>query len=371
MLFALLLLDIAHTFDRPVGVTGLIETVSLTVAAITALLMGAWSIRYNHKSLLLLGLGFLCIAAVGCFLALNFTMMIIFYALTGLGYTMVQPMTYTLIGEHLPLEKRTSAIGRLSASMASVFIIGPPIIVVLAGLGGWRLPFLVFALPVSLLSLMMTAKGIPSPTRSSHPLKSTQEYIKGFKGVFTNRSAVTCLIGTALLFAGWQGPLIYSPSFFREHFQISTGFASILLTCLALSYVLGSLVISRFTIRFGKKSLTVVTAGIAGSFFIAFTNVSYLWLSVAFLYLGGLFFGMLVTTSTSLTLEQVPRFRGTMMSMHSSAWNVGAALGTGIGGLVLLLRNYEFLGLFLGAMVLAAAPLFNLWVSDPTNTHQV
>jgi len=368
ILLALLLLDIAQTFNHPVGITGQIETVSLTVAAITALLMGAWSIRYNNKSLLLLGLNFLSIAAVGCFLASNFMMLLLFYALTGLGYTMVQPMTYTLVGAHLSTEKRTNAIGRLNGSMASAYVIGPIIIGVLAGFGNWRLPFLGFALPVSVLSFVMIVKGVPSPTRGSHPTKSTGQYIEGFKGVFTNRSAVTCLIGIALLFVGWQGPLIYSPSFFREYYQISTSFASLLLTGFAISYVLGSLVISRFVNRFGRKILTVVTASIAGCFFIAFTNVFYFWLSVTFLYLGGLFFGMVVTTSTSLTLEQVPRFQGTMMSLHSAAWNMGAALGTGIGGLVLVLWNYEFLGLFLGVFVVTAAILFYLWVSDPTTT---
>lgn len=77
VLLALLRIDIGNTFNQPLGVVGQLETVSLTIAAITAILMGAWSIRFNHKSLLLMGLTLLTISAVGCFIAFNFSMLIL------------------------------------------------------------------------------------------------------------------------------------------------------------------------------------------------------------------------------------------------------------------------------------------------------
>ncbi len=161
-ILAIFLDDIGKTFDQPSGGAGQLETISLIVAAITALLMGAWSIRFNHKSLLVVGLALLNLSAVGCFFAFNFFMMILAYALTGLGYTMIQPMTYTLVGKYLPPEKRSSAIGWLSAGMASAYLVGSLVIVflVMAGWGGWRSPFLIFALPASLIGLIMVFRMI-------------------------------------------------------------------------------------------------------------------------------------------------------------------------------------------------------------------
>ncbi|MFX0210333.1 MAG: MFS transporter, partial [Candidatus Hodarchaeota archaeon] len=79
------------------------------------------------------------------------------------------------------------------------------------------------------------------------------------------------------------------------------------------------------------------------------------------------FSGLLATASFSLTLEQVPNFRGTMMSLRTAATGMGAALGAGVGGLALNWLDYEGIGIALGAMSLTATFIFYLLVSDPTS----
>lgn len=95
---ALLLIDIGNTFGTSVGVAGQINTSYSTVAVIFALLTGALSIKFKHKSLLLLGLLLMAISALGCFLALDFAMLLVFYSVSGAGYAIVSPMTFTLVG---------------------------------------------------------------------------------------------------------------------------------------------------------------------------------------------------------------------------------------------------------------------------------
>jgi len=75
------------------------------------------------------------------------------------------------------------------------------------------------------------------------------------------------------------------------------------------------------------------------------------------------------TASNSLTLEQVPKFRGTMMSINSAAGNLGSSLGAGVGGLVVLLFNYEGMAMALGVMSFAAAIVIQLLAIDPTRTE--
>jgi predicted MFS family arabinose efflux permease len=163
--------------------------------------------------------------------------------------------------------------------------------------------------------------------------------------------------------------LLYGISFFRERFLVSTGFASIIMLGGALCYTLGSLVSGRFANRYGRKLSTVLTALLAGIFTISFAYLPNLWLSLALIFLAAWFFGMGVSASNSLTLEQVPKFRGTMMSINSAAVSVGSALGAAIGGLELVLFNYEVLGSTLGAMGVAAAIVFYFLVMDPTGAQ--
>ena len=56
LLVGLLLLDIGSTFGLPVGVVGQLRTAASIVGVVSALLMGALSVRYRHKSLLMGGL---------------------------------------------------------------------------------------------------------------------------------------------------------------------------------------------------------------------------------------------------------------------------------------------------------------------------
>ena len=55
------------------------------------------------------------------------------------------------------------------------------------------------------------------------------------------------------------------------------------------------------------------------------------------------------------------------MSLHGASWRMGEALGTGIGGLTLLLFDYNGLGLALGAMSFIAALVFYFGANEPTH----
>jgi len=85
--------------------------------------------------------------------------------------------------------------------------------------------------------------------------------------------------------------------------------------------------------------------------------------------LGSFFSGLTFSASRSLTLEQVPGFRGTMMSINHAAGAAGSALGSGIGGLALLLFGYEGMAISLGAMGIVSAAIFQLLAMDPTKTE--
>lgn len=371
LIIGVLLLDIGLTFKQSAGVTGQLQTAASLVAMLTALLMGAWSVRFNHKSLLLMGILVTSLAAVGCFLALNFPMLLIFFALSGMGLAMVEPMVFALVGEHISLAQRARAISWLITGSVLAIIIGTSVVGFIGGGGGkdsWRWTFFGVLLPLTLLSLGLTMKKVPY-TAQSLLLKSSGTYWEGFMEIYTNRSAMVCLVGNMLLIAGWQAVLVYYVTFLRERFPVSIEVASILFAIGGgLFYTLGSQIGGLTVTRFGRKRVTVVTAFFMGIFIIAFMTPPNLWLAVGLSYLASLFSGMRATASISLTLEQVPRFRGSMMSLNSAITALGGALGASVGGLILLRWDFEGVGLTLGALCLVAALIYYLLAVDPTLT---
>jgi DHA1 family purine base/nucleoside efflux pump-like MFS transporter len=363
---SLLLIDIGETFGVSEGVMGQINTLYSIMAVVFALLMGIFSLRFKHKSLLLIGLLFIGISALGCLVAADFSGMLVSYSLSGLGWAMVSPMCVTLIGEHFSLEKRASAIGWIVAGGALSFVIGAPIIASIASLGGWRLTIIGFVIPILLASLLFAFISLPSISHSHQPTVDGKTYLKSFKGVLSGKSAIACLIGDALRSASFIAIVIYGASFFRQQFLVSIDFASIWILGAASCYAFGGLVSGPVVNRFGRKPSTVSTAFLTGILTITYACVFNLWLSLALSFIDSWFFGMVASAANSLTIEQVPEFRGTMMSIDTAAINLGSAFGSALGGLALLSFGYEGLGIALGAMSVVAAIIFYVSTTDPT-----
>jgi predicted MFS family arabinose efflux permease len=195
-------------------------------------------------------------------------------------------------------------------------------------------------------------------------------YFAGFKGIFTNRSATACLVGAFLSFAGWQVLYFYGASLFRERFGLSVGGASLYFIGGAICFAVGSQLGGRAINRLGRKPLTVGATFLAAIFTISFTNISHLWASIVLAYLGYILYAVMLTAASSLTLEQVPQFRGSMMSIQRAAWSGGAALGISVGGLMLLRFDYNGMGLVVGAFGLVAVVIYHILVRDPVISEQ-
>jgi DHA1 family inner membrane transport protein len=362
ILITLLLIDIGRTFGTPIGVTAQIQSVSSIVGIISALLLGALSVRYSHKSLLMVGLAFIAASALGCAFAQNFTMMLLLFPLSGLGLGMVIPMCSALVGALFPLDQRASALGAITAGMSLSYVIGPRTIVYIADSSGWRLAFLVYLLPALLVALLLTKKGLPAPAQISQPKRGSGRYWEGFKAVFSTRGAVVCLGGVTLSVVSYQVGGTFGASFLRDQFTMSSSAVTLIFTGVALASTVGSLVCGRFVNRFGRKSVTVVSVCLVAVFSIFFITVPHLMLSVAFFSLFGLFNGIRVPALQSLSLEQVPTFRGTMMAITIAAGNLGASLGAGVGGLLLLWYDWKILGVAIGGMGILAAFVFYRYI---------
>jgi predicted MFS family arabinose efflux permease len=210
-------------------------------------------------------------------------------------------------------------MGYLYGGMALAYVFGPSVLNVI---GDWRLTFILFLLPLTLVSLVLAIIGVPS-TASSNP--SSQRYIQGFKAVFKNPSAIACVIANMLF--GMAVRVLHN--------------------------------------RVGRKQLTVLCTFITGVLTVAYINIPSLWLSLVFLIIATLTTSVKNASYGSLTLEQVPEYRGTMMSLSQFSENIAGALGTGLGGLILITFDYGQMGV-LGISAIIASVIFHFFTRDPT-----
>ena len=363
LILGLLLVDIAAAFECSVGVAGQLQTASSIVGLVGALILAAISIKYRSASLLMIGLTLLATAALGSYLSPNLPVMLLLFSLSGLGNAIITPMTSTLVGERFPQGSRSHAMSWLVAGMSLANVVGAPLIGTISSLFGWRMVFLLYAFPLFLSTLLLAYTAFPY--RKSHQTTTHASYIEGFRGVFSSHSAIACLFGFAFATASYQSILLYSASFYRQRFLMPISIVSIVTLTGALFFTVGGLASGRLVNMYGRKTITVISALAAGFPIIAFTNLPDPWISMGAMFLGRFFTGVLVTSANLLTLEQVPRFMGSMMSISQATSMLGSTLGATIGGWALIVTGYELIGVTLGVMMLLAAIVFQILSIDP------
>lgn len=360
----LLLIDIGQTFGYPVGVTGQIATVYSAIAVIFALIMGVLSARYRHKTLLTAGLLLYVISAVCSYVSPSFPVLIVAYSLTGIGGSIVFPMTTTIIAEALPPERRSSALGWVTAGQPFSVLVGSPTVNYIASRFGWRSTFIYFMLPISIVGLALVYFGIPKT--SDRPVSSPRSSFEGFRSILSNRSALACLAGALFVQVNLSNVLTYGVSSFRERFLASSGLASLIFSGMALTAFTGSIVGGNVVGRFGRKRVVAAASLLLGILTIVTFNLGLFWPSVLASITLFLFASSSFVAGNSLSLEQVPEYSGTLMSVNGAARSLGATLGTMMGGLVLLQYGYGALGLTAGAFGILSVLIYHFFTVDPS-----
>ena len=359
LLTSLLLIEIGQTFGTSIGVTNQIKTVNSFVAIISALAMGLLSVRMRHKTLLVAGLALSVITTLGCFFAPSFITLLIVFSLGGWAANMIFPMTTAIMGANIPREDRSKAMGWLVAGPAAGYLFGFPIV---NYIGDWRLSFLFFALPLILVALFLTLIGVPS-TETVNP---KTDILAGYRGVFSNRSAIASLVGHMLGLSVWQIPLTLASSYYRSHHGISRGQVVFIIMAMAILYIGGSLVSRRIISRIGYKNATVLFAAGLG----LFTMVTFLDLpttiSVALGLGTSLMGGLFAPSSQGLNLEQIPKLRGSMMSMVSAFGSTGNMLSLGLSGLLLIRYGWSTMGIVVGIFGLIGGVIIYFLAQEPS-----
>jgi len=353
-----LLIEIGQAFQQPLGIISQIRTVQSIIAVVFSLLMGAISVKFKHKTLLISGILLIAISAVGCWITPNFLFLLLVFPLAGIGTAMVQPMTNALVGEHLPREKRSGAIGWMMTGMASLGILAGFVINYLNGIGGWRLAFIGYAFPVALIATILVYYWIPRSNREISSSHGGEGLMSGFKQVYSNRSAISCLIGMAISQTTWRAVGLFFASFYRQQFNIAIGTLAFFSIGTTLSYIGGNLFTGKYADRLGRKKLSIISLLLSGVIMVPVFISSTFLMSYAFLILFAIVSGIRSTSTQSHTMEQMPSARGTLMSCMSAAISLGATLGAAIGGYILLGYSFVEFGYVFGAVNILGALVF-------------
>lgn len=371
ILTTIFLVDIAATFLGSADIVAVsIASQILMISSVVALVFGLFnsilSVRFDQKSLLLFGSFCIILGTIGSFLAPEFVFLQVFYSLDGAGTIIVGAMAVALIGEFLPLEKRSKAIGWVIAGGLFASAIGAPIAGILESVWGWRSYLLVYVLPVSIVAFILAFFSIPKKDAIQKTSCSAKAYLRSFKQVLYNKSASACLFGSAFISSAgvWSS---FASSFMRQEFNVSVQIVALVVLGVILIYALGSVIGGYLVNKVGRKRFVVWSYFFRGLLIAATALMpNFLWaviMSFFATFVGG--FG--INAGRSLSLEQAPKSRGTMMSMDGVFWSLGGAIGAVTGGTILGQFGYQILGMAFGTFGVIASFIILFLAKDPSD----
>jgi predicted MFS family arabinose efflux permease len=365
------IVDIAETFHiLPGTVTQLNSLIAIT-SVVTALLLAAFSDRFRYKSLVMIGVLFIAVCAVGLFLAPTFPFAQLIVSLNGIGSVMIVVTAQTFIGNSYSLDKKAKAIGWVVAAGTLANAVGAPIIGFMTDIGGWRSSFIWLMLPASVVSLIFVFLVFPYNPPETKLNKKKDPFMRGFKQVLTNKSAVACLVAAFLGSAFWLGGAVLEATFLRQIFATSPSFTALIGPMAGTAFItVGAIVGGHVVNRVGRKRLTVAATFLSGILVLLSYFMQDLSIFLALRWTASILIGITIAAASNLMLEQVPRFRGTAMSLNSAFGGVGTAFGVTLAGAVLNLyvdpaMGFQSLGLTVGAFAFAGALVNLFFVRDP------
>ncbi len=361
---SILLIEIATSFNVVPGIAGQLSTASSLLSIIFALIMGLLSARYSHRSLLTFGLLLYALSAASGLLSGTLYVMLPLFALTGVARAMVDPMISSLIGTHVSADKRTSVLGYTYAVLALVYVLASLCTAYLSNLAEWRIILLLIVTPITVLNIVLTLYLVPSAKREVKET-SISSIFSGYREGLKNKSVLACIIGTFLSLSTWNTILIYGVTFWRQAFGVSIAFASQMMIFTSLSYIIGCLLTNRLVKKLGRKILSIGTLTILALFTILAFNILNLVLSIGFIILASFAAGMMLTCITSMTLDQLPLYRGTIMSLQTAAVGLGAMVAAIVGGIAITSLGFGSYGLLMGVLGLIGTITLYLFSVDP------
>ncbi len=355
-LVSALLVDLSEEFNTTVGAVGQLITVSAVMWTLVAPVIGPFSDRIGRRRIIAGGLFVSGIALLGYSTAWEFSVLIGFSVLVGIGGAMAVPNVLASVGDHFSGSRMGRVMGLVAAGAPLAYLIGAPAGALIADNFGWKTSFLVLGLFMLALAL---ANIVVLPVSRRRQLNESITYLSSFREAFYQKSLLRLLVANILAGWGFTAVQAYLAAFLVQSYSLSVGQVAPLLSFMAIGQLVGVFIGGLLADKFSKIKICAITPallGLTGLILMLFPgNV---WISV---FLGGMVSGLFNSSRPaffSLMVSVSSAIRGTVMGIQAVSNHLGRALGAMTGGLVLALAGYGYIGAVCIVLSLCASAIF-------------
>lgn len=286
--------------------------------------------RRGRKRILLLGLAIFVGASLGCFMAPNIELLLVFRALQAVGIAAGAVVAVTVIGDRFEGAERGRAMGSFQMMVALGPVVGP----VVGGFIGEHVDFhYVFLLLAAVGALVLVANALWLQETRPAGEAPRAFHLTEYRDVLRNRQGLAIMLLSFVQYYAFYNYLVFMPRVLDTTYGLSASEKGLVFLPLSIAVVIGSFVGGRLLGRWKPRPALVVTAGLNALSVLLFLGVAQ-W-SLALLVLAasafGLFLGLSLPVQTSLLMDLYPHNRATAVGSYNFFRFMGMAVGPVLG----------------------------------------
>jgi len=348
VVLAPLLVEIARDLGVSLSAVGVARSVLAGTAVAVSLAIGPLIDRIGVRPLIVRGAGIALAGAAATAAAPSLGFFYAAHAITGAGVACLLSAGFAGVASSFEPADAPWAMGYVVGAQSLAWIVGNPIVGLLAEAGSWRLSYLVPA--VICLAALATGLLAPRTDRPAYAPGNALSIREGLAAVFRDPAARRWTIAELVAYSAWTAELTYAGAFYIESYGVGEATVGVLLALGSVVFLISSLSTSRLTGRLPRRPLLVATALGMGLMLIPLLNVApAVWVTLAFFCVLAVLAGVRSTGSSSLGLELLPANPGSMMSARTASAQLGYVVGAAGGSVVLAVADFGELGFVLFA----------------------
>ncbi|MFJ6539595.1 MFS transporter [Streptomyces sp. NPDC091385] len=250
--------------------------------------------------------------------------------LVALAHSALMPLFFRTAADLVPPERRGRAVARVSAGFSLAMIAGLPLGTAVGQWLGWRATFWAVAALTAAVTVCVAPLVPGSPEQAAPGRRLTELRVLGDRRV----RAVTAV--TALSAAAAFTAYTYVTPLLTDTVGFSPSAATVLLLLFGIGGTVGSTVGGRLTDRSVTGAIGWTVGGLAAALLLLAVTTGAKAPAVAALFLFGVtYYAVIPAVNTRLLDVAAGRARTLALTVQSSAFNLGTALGGWLGGRLL------------------------------------
>ena len=325
-----LLLDVAHDFHISITLAAWSITAYACGVVIGAPLLTPLLSRYPKKPALLFLMILFSIGNLGCGIAGNMTMLIIFRVITALAHASFFGISSVYAAELAPMDKRASAVSAVFLGATLANILGVPLGALVGQYLGWRYTFFMVTL-IGILSALAVIALVPG--RQAQP--AVQSRIRDELKVLRHPTVLRSLLITALGFSGVFAAFTYIAPMLKTVTGMSEHLIPPVLVLFGVGMVAGNHLGGRLTDGGVRRALLLTLALLIVVLCLFPFAIQTLPGACAAVFLLGAAMFSTIPPLQMQALDSSETGKSMVSSCNIAAFNLGNAAGAWFGGLLL------------------------------------